>query len=139
MELLTLKRPVDYGAHTYYTRIATPLSLRSSGYPKEFKFSLLTRERKVAYLRNIEQVQLLHALFDKAKSTKLYFAQFKVELADAINQLRQQYRSLSETSTHAPTLSGTTAVKTASPRSSVGKEELNRLTKVAAYRYLKYS
>ncbi|MEZ8946781.1 DUF6538 domain-containing protein, partial [Vibrio sp. 10N.247.311.12] len=42
----------------YYTRIATPLSLRSSGYPKEFKFSLLTRERKVAYLRNIEQVQL---------------------------------------------------------------------------------
>ncbi|WP_235612212.1 DUF6538 domain-containing protein [Vibrio harveyi] len=34
----------------YYTRIATPLSLRSSGYPKEFKFSLLTRERKVAYL-----------------------------------------------------------------------------------------
>ncbi|MEZ8410344.1 DUF6538 domain-containing protein [Vibrio splendidus] len=40
----------------YYTRIATPISLQSSGSPKEFKFSLLTRERKVAYLRNIEQV-----------------------------------------------------------------------------------
>ena len=122
----------------YYTRIATPLSLRSSGYPKEFKFSLLTRGRKVAYLRNIEQVQLLHALFDKAKATVLSFSEFKAELADAINQLRQNYRSQPETTTNAPMLSGTTAVKTASPRSSVGKEELNRLTKVAAYRYLKY-
>ncbi|WP_254068162.1 hypothetical protein [Vibrio aestuarianus] len=92
----------------YDTRIAPPLPLCESGYPKEFTFSFLTRDRKIAYLRNIEQVQLLHALFDKAKSTKLYFAQFKVELADAINQLRQQYRSLSGTSTHAPTLSGTT-------------------------------
>ncbi|MDE1319532.1 hypothetical protein L9X50_16155 [Vibrio aestuarianus] len=97
----------------YYTRIATPLSLRSSGYPKEFKFSLLTRERKVAYLRNIEQVQLLHALFDKAKATVLSFSEFKAELADAINQLRQNYRSQPETTTNAPMLSGTTAVKTA--------------------------
>lgn len=108
----------------YYTRIATPLSLRSSGYPKEFKFSLLTRERKVAYLRNIEQVQLLHELFDKAKSTKLDFAQFKVELADAINQLRQQYRSLPETSTHAPTLSGTITTKTTPSHPCIDKEVL---------------
>ncbi|MEI8673378.1 hypothetical protein P4S52_17570 [Vibrio sp. SA48] len=57
---------------------------------------------------------------------------------DAINQLCQNYRSQSETTTNAPMLSGITAVKTASPRSSVGKEELNQLTKVAAYRYLKY-
>ncbi|CAH8235723.1 hypothetical protein [Vibrio aestuarianus] len=120
----------------YYTRIAPPLPLRESGYPKEFTLFFLTR---IAYLRNIEQVQLLHALFDKAKATVLSFSEFKAELADAINQLRQNYRSQPETTTNAPMLSGTTAVKTASPRSSVGKEELNRLTKVAAYRYLKYS
>ncbi|CAK2437412.1 Site-specific recombinase XerD [Vibrio crassostreae] len=108
----------------YYTRIATPLSLRNSGYPKEFKFSLLTRERKVAYLRNIEQVQLLHALFDKAKATAVSFAEFKSELADAINQLRQNYRSEPETTTSAPKLSGTTAAKAVSPRPSVGKGEL---------------
>ncbi|MCU8509364.1 hypothetical protein M2G40_16300 [Vibrio vulnificus] len=89
----------------YYTRIATPLSLRSSGYPKEFKFSLLTRERKVAYLRNIEQVQLLHALFDKAITTSLSFAAFKAELSNAINELRKAYKHQPETQTSAPLLS----------------------------------
>ncbi|MGR5501997.1 DUF6538 domain-containing protein [Vibrio sp. DNB22_10_4] len=81
----------------YYTRIATPLSLRSSGYPKEFKFSLLTRERKVAYLRNIEQVQLLHALFDKAKIAGLSFSTFKAELSESIDKLRQAYDKQPET------------------------------------------
>ena len=108
----------------YYTRIATPLSLRSSGYPKEFKFSLLTRERKVAYLRNIEQVQLLHALFDRAKATTLSFAEFKAELAHSINQLRQNYRSQPETTTNAPILRPTAEAKAISPKLSVGKESL---------------
>lgn len=60
----------------YYTRIATPLSLYESGYPKEFKFSLLTRERKTAYLRTIEQVQLLHGLFEKSIKLSLCFVDF---------------------------------------------------------------
>jgi len=88
----------------YYTRIATPLSLRSSGYPKEFKFSLLTRERKVAYLRNIEQVQLLHALFDKAKMADLSFSTFKAELSESIDKLRKAYNKQPE-ATKAPPLS----------------------------------
>ena len=75
----------------YYTRIATPLSLRSSGYPKEFKFSLFTRERKVAYLRNIKQVQLFMALFEKAKLTAMCFSDFTAELADVINQVNERY------------------------------------------------
>ncbi len=108
----------------YYTRIATPLPLRERGYSKEFKFSLLTRERKIAYLRNIEQVQLLHALFDKAKTTALSFTDFKAELADAINRLRQNYRTQPETTTNAPMLGATTAAKATSPRLSVGKETL---------------
>ncbi|MEZ8719303.1 tyrosine-type recombinase/integrase [Vibrio splendidus] len=108
----------------YYTRIATPLSLRSSGYPKEFKFSLLTRERKVAYLRNIEQVQLLHALFDRAKVTALSFADFKAELTHSINQLRQSYRSQPETTTNAPILRPAVEAKATAPRLSVGKEAL---------------
>ena len=65
----------------YYTRIATPLSLRESGYPNELKFSLLTRERKTAYRRNVEQVQLLHALFEKAIALSLTLVEFKTELA----------------------------------------------------------
>ncbi|WP_412523059.1 DUF6538 domain-containing protein [Shewanella chilikensis] len=65
----------------YYTRIATPLSLRESGYTNKFKFSLLTRERKTAYLRNIEQVQQLHALFDKAITLSLSVVDFKAVVA----------------------------------------------------------
>lgn len=91
----------------YYTRIATPLSLRESGYPNEFKFSLLTRDRKTAYLRNIEQVQLLHALFDKAIAMSLSFASFKAELSNAINELRKAYKHQLETQTNAPLLSAT--------------------------------
>ena len=88
----------------YYTRIATPLSLRSGGYSKEFKFSLLTRERKVAYRRNIEQVQLFLALFEKAQNTVLSFADFKAELSYSINELRKAYRNQTETTTSAPQL-----------------------------------
>lgn len=108
----------------YYTRIATHLPLRERGYPKEFKFSLLTRERKVAYLRNIEQVQLLHALFDKAKTTALSFTDFKAELAEAINRLRQNYRTQPETTTSAPILNGTHTVKASPTHPSVGKKAL---------------
>ncbi|WP_394136057.1 DUF6538 domain-containing protein [Shewanella algae] len=68
----------------YYTRIATPLSLRESGYPNEYKFSLLTRERKTAYLRNIEQVQLLHALFDKAITLSLSVVDFKADSTSGV-------------------------------------------------------
>ncbi|WIH22483.1 tyrosine-type recombinase/integrase [Photobacterium damselae] len=91
----------------YYTRIATPLSLRESGYPKEFKFSLLTRERKTAYLRNIEQVQLLHGLFEKAIRLSLCFVDFKAELANATDALRLAYQNLPEAQTRAPQLSTT--------------------------------
>ena len=88
----------------YYTRIATPLSLRESGYPNELKFSLLTRERKTAYRRNVEQVQLLHALFEKAIALSLTIVEFKTELADSINTLRAAYKAQPETQTKAPKL-----------------------------------
>lgn len=90
---------IKLASGVYYTHIATPLSLRGSGYPNEFKSSLLTRDRKTAYLRNIEQVQLLHALFDKAITTSLNFATFKAELSNAINVLRQAYKHQPETQT----------------------------------------
>ncbi|MEZ8773757.1 DUF6538 domain-containing protein [Vibrio sp. 10N.247.310.17] len=88
----------------YYTRIATPLSLRESGYPNELKFSLLTRERKTAYRRNVEQVQLLHALFEKAIALSLTIIEFKTELAQSINALRAAYNAQPETQTKAPKL-----------------------------------
>ncbi|WP_240207602.1 DUF6538 domain-containing protein [Vibrio sp. CyArs1] len=109
----------------YYTRIATPLSLRSSGYPKEFKFSLLTRERKVAYLRNIEQVQLLMALFEKAKLTAMCFSDFKAELADVINQVRESYCHQPETTTCAPKLSSVSPKQPCKPRPRFGQEALS--------------
>ncbi|MGR6859708.1 DUF6538 domain-containing protein [Aliivibrio salmonicida] len=88
----------------YYTRIATPVSLRESGYPNELKFSLLTRERKTAYRRNVEQVQLLHALFEKAITLSLTIVEFKTELAESINTLRAAYNAQPETQTKAPKL-----------------------------------
>jgi hypothetical protein len=56
----------------YYTRIATPLSLRGNGFPKKF-----TRERRLAYRRNIEQTKTIFALFDEAKALPLPFQRFK--------------------------------------------------------------
>ncbi|ODA26170.1 hypothetical protein A0J46_02050 [Photobacterium damselae subsp. damselae] len=72
--------------------IAALFSLRDSSYPNEFKLSLLTSDRKTAYLQNIEQVQLLHALFNKAITTSLNFSTFKAELSNAINELRKAYK-----------------------------------------------
>lgn len=94
----------------YYTRISTPLSLREMGYPSEFKFSLLTRERKTAYLRNIEQVQLLLGLFQKAISTSLDLLEFKTELTKLIDGLRQCYQQHSDSEIRAPKLATTSSL-----------------------------
>ena len=108
----------------YYTRISTPLSLREMGYPNEFKFSLLTRERKIAYLRNIEQVQLLLGLFQKAISTSLGLLEFKAELTKLIDGLRQCYQQSSD-STRAPKLStNTSQQKTQKTKSTKGSGHL---------------
>ncbi|MCJ0821314.1 hypothetical protein MO988_07835 [Vibrio vulnificus] len=76
----------------YYTRVATPLSLRSMGYPKESRFSLFTRERRVAYLRNVEHTKLIFALFTDADSQQLPYNTFKAQLNEQVNQLRQQFQ-----------------------------------------------
>ncbi|TOG13874.1 integrase [Vibrio parahaemolyticus] len=76
----------------YYTRVATPLSLRSMGYPKEIRFSLFTRERRVAYLRNVEHTKLIFALFNDADSQQLPYNTFKAQLNEQVNQLRQQFQ-----------------------------------------------
>ncbi|PMH38323.1 hypothetical protein BCU70_03375 [Vibrio sp. 10N.286.49.C2] len=95
----------------YYTRIVTPLSPRDIGYRKPFKSSLLPRERKISYLRKIDQVLIPHTLFDKAKA--LSFTEFEAELTDAINQFHQCYRTQLESTPNTLILSGTTAIKTA--------------------------
>ncbi|ARR08780.1 integrase [Vibrio campbellii] len=50
----------------YYTRIATPHSLHSRGYPKEIRFSLFTKERRIACLRNVDQTKIILSLFEHA-------------------------------------------------------------------------
>lgn len=85
--------------------MATSLSPRERGYPEELKLSLLARKRKVAYLCNIEQTQLILGLFDKATATMQDYADFKAQLTEAIHGLRQKYQT--KTSTKAPKLSTT--------------------------------
>ncbi|HAV1411532.1 tyrosine-type recombinase/integrase [Vibrio parahaemolyticus] len=75
----------------YYTRIATPLSLQGNGFPKEIRLSLFTRERRLAYRRNIEQTKTIFELFDEAKALPLTFERFKQLLNDEINQLRESF------------------------------------------------
>ncbi|HHF3020745.1 TPA: DUF6538 domain-containing protein [Vibrio diabolicus] len=75
----------------YYTRIATPLSLQGNGFPKEIRLSLFTRERRLAYRRNIEQTKTIFELFNEAKALPLTFERFKQLLNDEINQLRESF------------------------------------------------
>lgn len=75
----------------YYTRIATPHSLRSIGYPNEIRFSLFTRERRVACLRNIDQTKVILTLFEQASTQQLPYIDFKATLNAQINQLREQF------------------------------------------------
>ncbi|MCL9777194.1 hypothetical protein [Vibrio methylphosphonaticus] len=86
----------------------------------------MTSERKVAYLKNILQVQILNSLFDKAKATALSFTNFKAELSETINKRRLDYRTQLETTTSASMLNGTHAVKASPNHPSVGKNAFSR-------------
>ncbi|EOG7786252.1 tyrosine-type recombinase/integrase [Vibrio fluvialis] len=72
----------------YYTRVATPTSLQKNGFPKEIRLSLVTRERRLAYKRNLDQTKVIFELFELAQTKSLPFPDFKQRLNAEINQLR---------------------------------------------------
>ncbi|EGQ9060138.1 tyrosine-type recombinase/integrase [Vibrio parahaemolyticus] len=75
----------------YYTRVATPTSLQKNGFPKEIRLSLVTRERRLAYKRNLDQTKVIFELFELAQTKSLPFPDFKQRLNAEINQLRTSF------------------------------------------------
>ncbi|EOH0515777.1 DUF6538 domain-containing protein, partial [Vibrio fluvialis] len=58
---------IKLASGVYYTRIATPVFLQNShDYPKEVRFSLLTKTRREAIKRNTRLASAICSLFDKA-------------------------------------------------------------------------
>ncbi|MGR5069375.1 DUF6538 domain-containing protein [Vibrio alfacsensis] len=58
---------IKLASGVYYTRIATPVFLQNShDYPKEVRFSLLTKTRREAIKRNTRLANAICSLFDRA-------------------------------------------------------------------------
>ncbi|MDE1209642.1 DUF6538 domain-containing protein [Vibrio aestuarianus] len=75
----------------YYTRVAIPTSLQKNGFPKEIRLSLVTRDRRMAYKRNLEQTKVIFELFELAQTQSLPFPDFKQKLNAEINKLRVSF------------------------------------------------
>ncbi|MCG9634111.1 tyrosine-type recombinase/integrase [Vibrio parahaemolyticus] len=75
----------------YYTRVAIPTSLQKNGFPKEIRLSLVTRDRRMAYKRNLDQTKVIFELFELAQTKSLPFPDFKQKLNAEINKLRVSF------------------------------------------------
>ncbi len=75
----------------YYTRVAIPTSLQKNGFPKEIRLSLATRDRRMAYKRNLDQTKVIFELFELAQTKFLPFPDFKQKLNAEINKLRVSF------------------------------------------------
>lgn len=75
----------------YYTRVAIPTSLQKNGFPKEIRLSLVTRDRRMAYKRNLDQTKVIFELFELAQTKSLPFLDFKQKLNAEINKLRVSF------------------------------------------------
>ncbi|EGR2555267.1 integrase [Vibrio alginolyticus] len=75
----------------YYTRVAIPTSLQKNGFPKEIRLSLVTRDRRTAYKRNLDQTKVIFELFELAQTKSLPFPDFKQKLNAEINKLRVSF------------------------------------------------
>ncbi|EOA6546309.1 DUF6538 domain-containing protein [Vibrio vulnificus] len=75
----------------YYTRVAIPTSLQKNGFPKEIRLSLVTRARRMAYKRNLDQTKIIFELFELAQIKSLPFPNFKQKLNAEINKLRVSF------------------------------------------------
>ncbi|MCS0027479.1 tyrosine-type recombinase/integrase [Vibrio alginolyticus] len=76
----------------YYTRVAIPTSLQKNGFPKEIRLSLVTRDRRMAYIRNLDQTKVIFELFELAQAKSLPFTAFKQMLNAEINKIRASFK-----------------------------------------------
>ncbi|WCE28799.1 tyrosine-type recombinase/integrase [Vibrio sp. SCSIO 43137] len=77
-------------SHNYYTRICLPKSARDRGFPYDLKISLLTKNRRLASMRNLTVAIELKRLIDGITlQTKSH--DFKVAADALINELRSAF------------------------------------------------
>ncbi|GMQ48683.1 tyrosine-type recombinase/integrase [Vibrio sp. 10N] len=82
----------------YQTRVCTPKELRFHGYPYDFKFSLLTRDRQLAIERNFEIAQCIRAAYRIAMQGTIPSAKtFTHTLREQIRVIRMEYNEAQQT------------------------------------------
>ncbi|MEZ8088369.1 MULTISPECIES: tyrosine-type recombinase/integrase [Vibrio] len=83
---------IKLASGVYYTRIATPVFLQNShDYPKEVRFSLLTKTRREAIKRNTRLASAICSLFDRALNQYMPYNTFKAILLVLIKRVRQEF------------------------------------------------
>lgn len=99
----------------YYSRICTPKNLISLGYPFDFKVSLLTKDQRVASLRNVQLVAAIKALL--LRTPPQPYEHFRNEFENVVQQLREgihpeiQLLSPSKADAFRPIVTRATSVK----------------------------
>ncbi|MBE5187171.1 tyrosine-type recombinase/integrase [Vibrio parahaemolyticus] len=111
----------------YYTRVAIPTSLQKNGFPKEIRLSLVTRDRRMAYKRNLDQTKVIFELFELAQTKSLPFPDFKQKLNTEVNKLRVSFnKQTSDGDSTCRLLSETYEPKKQKQTSSINTDVLNR-------------
>ncbi|MEZ8051762.1 tyrosine-type recombinase/integrase [Vibrio atlanticus] len=77
-------------SHNYYTRICLPKNYRDRGFPFDLKVSLLTKNRRIASLRNLSVAIELKQLIDSI-TAQTHPIDFNVAVNELINELRSDF------------------------------------------------
>ncbi|HHP0468289.1 TPA: DUF6538 domain-containing protein [Vibrio harveyi] len=92
---------IKLASGVYYTRIATPVFLQNShDYPKEVRFSLLTKTRREAIKRNTRLASAICSLFDRALNQYMPYKTFKAILLVLIKRVREEFKTSSKMEPH---------------------------------------
>ncbi|EKO3799309.1 DUF6538 domain-containing protein [Vibrio harveyi] len=92
---------IKLASGVYYTRIATPVFLQNShDYPKEVRFSLLTKTRREAIKRNTRLASAICSLFDRALNQYMPYKTFKAILLVLIKRVREEFKTSSKVEPH---------------------------------------
>lgn len=92
---------IKLASGVYYTRIATPVFLQNShDYPKEVRFSLLTKTRREAIKRNTRLASAICSLFDRALNQYMPYKTFKAILLVLIKRVREEFKTSSKIEPH---------------------------------------
>ena len=96
---------IKLASGVYYTRIATPVFLQNShDYPKEVRFSLLTKTRREAIIRNTRLASAICSLFDRVLKQYMPYKTFKAIILVLINRVREEFKTSSKNEPHPPAI-----------------------------------